>query len=103
MSTEMLRQMIEQVVAQFHPQRVILFGSYATGQADEQSDVDLLVVSDEATPAHQQALAIRRSLGRFPVACDVIVKGPADFDRLRRVVNNIVYLANRYGKTVYER
>ena len=103
MSGKMLREMIEEIVAQFHPRRVILFGSHATGMADEHSDVDFLVVSDEAVPPRQQALAIRRSLRKFPVACDVIVKAPADFDRQRGIVNNIAYLADRYGKTVYER
>jgi predicted nucleotidyltransferase len=104
---DMLRQMVEQIADQFHPRRVILFGSQAVGIAADGSDVDFLVISDQAFPSafssRELALAIRKSLGRFPVACDVIVKTDADYHRLRGVVNHIVYLAARYGKVVYER
>lgn len=99
----MLQQMIDRVVTEFHPQRVVLFGSQATGEADAQSDVDLLVVSDLPGTNRDQAMAIRRSLGLFPVPCDVFVRTPQEFQRQRGVVNNIVYFADRYGKVVYER
>jgi len=103
MSGNLLRQMIDRIAGQFHPRRVILFGSHATGQATDQSDVDLLIVSDDGTEAHDQALAIRRSLGDFPVACDIIVSPSSEFERYRNVVNHVAYLADRYGKVVYER
>jgi predicted nucleotidyltransferase len=99
---DMLRPMIERIAAQFHPIRVILFGSRATGESSDNSDFDLLVISDAPVPSRQLALAIRKSLAEFPIACDVIVKKQQDFQRLRGVVNHIVYLADRYGKVVYE-
>jgi len=37
---------LEVLMDQFHPEQVILFGSYAYGQPDRHSDVDLLVVKD---------------------------------------------------------
>ena len=95
--------MIDRIAEQFHPRRVILFGSHATGHATEQSDVDFLIVSDDPARARDQAIAIRRSLGDFPVACDIIVSLSSDFERYRDVVNHVAYLADRYGKVVYER
>jgi predicted nucleotidyltransferase len=103
MSNQMLRGMVERIAAEFHPQRIILFGSHARQEADEQSDVDLLVVSDAQRPASEEAMAIRRRLGDFPVACDVLVKSPRDYERFKNVVNHIAYIADRYGKVVYER
>lgn len=99
----MLLQMVEQIAARFHPRRVILFGSQATGKGTEESDVDFLVVSDDGVASREQALAIRKSLAAFPVACDIIVKNNRDYQRFRKVVNHIVYLADRYGKVVYAR
>jgi len=99
---ETLHQMVRQIAAQFHPRRVILFGSQAASDASENSDVDFLIVSDDPANPREQALAIRKSLAAFPIACDVIVKNDRDYQRLRGVVNNIVYLAERYGKVVYE-
>jgi predicted nucleotidyltransferase len=98
-----LQQMIDRIAEEFHPRRVILCGSRANGQATDQSDVDFLVVSDDGIEARNQAIAIRRSLGDFPVACDIVVSQSSDYERYRGVVNHIAYLADRYGKVVYER
>ena len=44
MNNELISTMTERIVRDFHPVQVILFGSHARGDADPQSDVDLLVV-----------------------------------------------------------
>lgn len=94
-------EMVHEIAARFHPRRIILFGSYATGVATQDSDVDLLVITDDQ-PGRNDAIAIRRSLAGFPVACDIIVQSAADYQRWRKVVNHIVYFAEKYGKVVYE-
>jgi len=42
-----IEQFAAELAREFHPDRVILFGSYATGNAGAESDVDLLVVMPE--------------------------------------------------------
>jgi predicted nucleotidyltransferase len=70
------------LVEQFQPQQVILFGSYAYGQPDEHSDVDLLVVMPIAqSPARQCANILRawRPLRRSlypPLPIEVLVESP---------------------------
>ena len=54
------RDLLDPVVAHFQPQRVILFGSAARGEAGRESDIDLLVVVDDDTPPE----AFRTSSGR---------------------------------------
>jgi len=49
------------LIGEFHPQRVILFGSYAYGQPDEHSDVDLLVIKDLQQSPVKEAIAIRQA------------------------------------------
>ena len=49
------------LVEQFRPQQIILFGSYAYGQPDEHSDVDLLIVKPIERSPVKDATAIRRS------------------------------------------
>lgn len=94
--------MVERIATSFHPELIILFGSRAAGTADEQSDVDLLVVTDYEDRM-ERTVAIRRALGDFPVACDLIVKSPEEFAKWRKIVNTIEYIADRHGKVVYER
>jgi hypothetical protein len=65
------------LVEQFHPQQVILFGSYAYGQPDRHSDVDLLVVKEVKTSIFKDKLAIRAAW--WPI---LIRNSPLSFDLL---------------------
>ena len=74
----------DDIVREFAPLQVILFGSYAYGTPTEDSDVDLLVVMDIPEPeTRRQAIEIRRRQAieirqcisrRFPM--DLIVRSP---------------------------
>lgn len=78
-------ELLDPVVAYFAPQRVILFGSAARGDAGPDSDIDLLVVVDDDTPPEKATLAAgyaaRRSYRR---AADVIPIRRSVFERPRR-------------------
>ena len=74
---EGIRRVTRQVVEQFHPQKVILFGSYAYGQPTEDSDVDLLVVMPtEENPLHTAARISAAVDHPFPL--DLLVIRPSD-------------------------
>jgi len=67
----------ERIARKFRPQRIILFGSYAYGRPDEDSDVDLLIVMPHVGPAHRKATQIRLSvLPKFPL--DLLVRSPRE-------------------------
>ena len=73
-----IRNITRQIVQQFHPQKVILFGSYAYGQATKDSDVDLLVVMDtDESPLHVAAKIAAAIEHPFPL--DVVVRTPVEF------------------------
>src|SRR5437867_11994209 len=75
---EGIRRVTRQVVEQFHPQKVILFGSYAYGQPTEDSDVDLLVVMDtDESPLHVAAKIAAAIEHPFPL--DIVVRTPVAF------------------------
>jgi len=95
--------MTERIVTQFHPDKIILFGSHARGQAGPDSDVDLLVVMPVAGSKRQKAIEIGVALHDIPVAKDVIVVSPDDFEWRSRTVGTIERPAAREGKLLYER
>ena len=94
---------VQRIVDRFDPERVILFGSHARGDATEQSDVDLLVVAEIDLPPRERFGAIRRLLADYPAAFDVYLKTPEEYHRQRSVVNQVAYFADKYGKVVHER
>ena len=72
-----IRNVTRQIVQQFHPQKVILFGSYAYGQPTEDSDVDLLVVMDtDESPLHVAAKIAAAIEHPFPL--DIVVRTPVE-------------------------
>jgi uncharacterized protein len=96
-------EMIDRIVREFDPKRIILFGSHARGDAHRWSDIDLLVVFDEPVDNRQTTVEILRLLNDYLVAVDVVV---TDTARLAERVNEIATVyrpAVREGKVVYER
>lgn len=100
---ETLEIMTSRIVAGFQPERIILFGSYARGEANEQSDIDLLVVMPDGTDRRTTAIAVLGALGGLGVAKDVVVTTPDEIARRGDLVGTVLRPALREGKVLYER
>ncbi|MCX6631314.1 MAG: nucleotidyltransferase domain-containing protein [Candidatus Solibacter sp.] len=98
----LLDEVVRRVLTVARPERIILFGSAATGQMTEDSDLDLLVVEPEPTNTRDRSVRIRRALGdvRYPV--DVIVMSSARFEETKNLIGGIAYPARKYGWVLYE-
>lgn len=71
----------EPVLRKSGAKRAIVFGSWARGQADGFSDLDLAVVVDTDLPRPQRALALAKELDRaLPVVVDLLVYTPEEFE-----------------------
>ncbi|MGH7962537.1 MAG: nucleotidyltransferase domain-containing protein [Candidatus Binatia bacterium] len=99
---ELIQTMTDRIVQEFHPTRVILFGSYARGDAAPGSDIDLLVVIPQLVDKRRTAVAIRRVLADLPVCKDIIVTTPDEIARRGHVVGTVLRSALREGQVVYE-
>lgn len=82
-------------------QRIILFGSRATGYARPDSDADILVVAPGPRPRHEQAVDVAMALRDFPYGFDVIVLPPEKWERLRKWQSTVVAAADREGLVLY--
>ena len=98
-----IKTMVRRIVRDFHPDRVILFGSYARGEAGPDSDVDLLVVMPVHGSRREKQVDIRVALHDIPVPIDIIVTSPEDFAWRKEVVGTIEYPAVKEGKVLYAR
>jgi predicted nucleotidyltransferase len=95
--------MVRRIVRDFSPEKIILFGSHARGNAGADSDIDLLVVARCDGETRVKVVEIRRALADLPVAKDIIVVTPEYFARYRDVIGTIVWPAMREGRILYER
>ena len=95
--------MVRRIVRQFEPERVILFGSHARGNAGPDSDVDLLVVMPVEGSKRAKQVEIRLALHNIPFPKDIIVTTPEEFAWRRDVIGTIEEPAARKGKVLYAR
>jgi uncharacterized protein len=95
-----IRSAAQQIAVLFHPQRIVLFGSYARGNATDDSDVDLLVLI-RGKRVHDRALTIRRAI-EFPFPVDLLVRSPQEFKQRLRWGDQFLREIQEKGKVLYE-
>ncbi len=96
-----IRRYARAIAAEFHPDKIILFGSYAYGTPHQDSDVDLLVVMP-ARNQHDQAVRIQYRLSA-PFPLDLIVRTPTQMRwRLGESESFTTTIVSR-GKVLYEK
>lgn len=82
---EKVEQAVRRLVDAGHPRKVILFGSYVRGEAHRDSDLDVLVVTDDGvTNARKESARLRAALRGIRMCVDVLVVREGDFNRLKR-------------------
>ena len=102
-SETIVSTMVERIVVQFQPSRVLLFGSRARGVGGDSSDVDLLVVMSDVPDKRRAAVEMRRALRDLPASKDIVVVTPDDIARRGHVVGSVLHAALQEGTVVYER
>ena len=98
----LLNEVVRRVLTVARPDRIILFGSAATGQMTKDSDIDLLVVEPTLANTHERRVAIRGAVGDIGYPVDVVVMRTERFERTKCWIGGIAYPANKYGRVIYE-
>ena len=98
-----LAEMIRRILAVGEPQKIVLFGSRARGDARADSDYDLLLVEPSVLPRHKRAARYRRALTGLAGAKDILVWTPEEVAQWRDVPNAFVTAAVQEGVVLYER
>lgn len=99
---EQINEITRKIVENFHPKKIILFGSYACGTPTEESDLDLLIIKDSDLPARSQNRTVRKLLAGSRIPVDVIVKTTKEFETYKDIIGTIVYPVHKFGKVLYE-
>ena len=95
--------MVERIAERFDPERILLFGSRARGDAKDWSDVDLLVVMPDGTNRREAAVEMGVAVGDLPIAKDIVVTTPTHIAQRGHVIGTVLRPALREGKVLYER
>ena len=101
---------VSHLAADIQPLQIILFGSQARGDADQDSDIDLLVVLPDFPFAvkRDKRVTVRRSLRKAVNLIDdpvvnALVSCPSEIERIGHVWGWVLHDALKEGKVLYER
>lgn len=97
-----LPEIVDRIAHQFHPLKIILFGSWARGEARPDSDLDLLVVLSKVEHKRKAVVQIGNALSNMPISKDIVVTTPEEIEIRGKVVGNILLPALEEGKIIYE-
>ena len=98
-----LPTIIERLVKDFEPLKVIVFGSRARREARPDSDLDLLVVFGKVENRREAAVSIRRALADLPISKDVFVAAADELEVDGGPLPSLVETARDEGRVVYAR
>lgn len=106
-SEHLIRAMTDVIVREADPDTVILFGSYARGEAGADSDVDLLIVEREPFDAQRsrrlETARLYLALRKLAVPKDLLIYSRDEFERFKDSAHHIVGRARREGRVLHER
>lgn len=96
-----IKNLCRQIVEGFNPQKIILFGSYAYGKPNEDSDVDLLVIMPFEGRNSQKAIEIRRKI-KTSLPLDLLVRTSKQVRERVKMEDFFMREITQKGKILYE-
>ena len=98
---EQIQEIVNKIVNGYNPKKIILFGSYATGNPGDDSDIDLLIIKDSNLSGIEQSRIVRKLFNKNYYPIDIIVKTSDEFDKYKDIIGTVIYSAHKYGKVIY--
>jgi len=99
----LIDDIVRRIVETAQPEKIILFGSRARGDARPNSDFDVLVIKESSEPGYRRDAPLYVALAGLPVEVEVLVYTPQEVAEWAQVPQAFVTTATREGKTIYER
>jgi predicted nucleotidyltransferase len=97
-----LSEMVIKIRQVGSPEKIVLFGSRARGNARADSDIDLLVVESSRLPRYKRAGRYRKAVAGMFIAKDIVVWSPEEINEWESVPNAFITTILREGRVLYE-
>jgi predicted nucleotidyltransferase len=103
LNESLIRDIVRRIVETAAPEKVILFGSRARGDARPNSDFDVLVIKQSDEPRYRRSAPLYAALADLPVEVEVMVYTPGEVEEWSGVPQAFITTAVREGTTIHER
>ena len=98
-----VREIVDKIVEVLDPEKIILFGSWARGEAGPDSDVDLAVIAETDEPRHKALGEIAWDLRHLHLSLDLRLFSPDRWRYFRQVWSSFPSIIEDTGRVIYER
>lgn len=98
-----IKKITRQLVKNYKPEKIILFGSFACGKPTKDSDVDILVIKDTKKEHYSRIPEVRSYLRNVNHALDILVMTPKEIVRRLRLGDFFIKSIINRGKVLYGR
>lgn len=99
----LIQEATRRLVDQFHPAKVILFGSRARGTEREQSDADFLILCDRIDSKFRLMGDMHKAMRGLMLDCEFVVMTPEEYEFEKTMPDSVARPASREGRVLYER
>ena len=96
-------EIIDKVTSSVNPLKIYLFGSYAYGTPDLDSDLDLAVIMREVSSKHKESVKLYKILSGINLPKDIIVSSLEEFDFYKHEPGSVFKTINEKGVLLYDR
>jgi uncharacterized protein len=100
-----LKEMVDIIVEEFHPEKIVLFGSRARGDSTDGSDIDLMVIDskpfDEQRSRFKEMGRMWHAIRKFCIPVDILLYSTDEVERWKNSINHVIARALREGKVLY--
>lgn len=98
-----INEVIKKITLYYNPESIILFGSYAFGTPNSDSDIDLLIIKQTTLPKHLRASEVRKYLYGMMIPMDLLVYTPNEFIIEKNQKYSFLNAIITNSKVLYER
>jgi len=100
-SQEKIKEVINRIVKNVNPEKIILFGSYASGNPREDSDLDILIIKEMRMPRYKRSREVKKHLRGMKIPIDVIVYTKKEIKKWEDTKTAFINQVIKQGKVLY--
>ena len=100
-SQNKIADVVNKIVSDYQPEKIMLFGSYQNGVPDDESDLDLLIIKQTDLRKFERATEVKKIFDSYPCPMDIVVFTPAEFENSKGILNTLAYIVEKNHRVLY--
>jgi predicted nucleotidyltransferase len=100
-SQNLKNMIVDNLVNSIHPEKIFLFGSYTYGEPTDESDLDILVITDNFEKKIDVKRAMRKALSSIDMSKDLLVASSDEFEFYRHEVGSVYQTISQKGELLW--